>query len=44
MPLKKEADLKLLVILAMKQPKAIVYENNVSTGVKWDIWLGQLQS
>ena len=44
MPLNKEADLKLLVTLAMEQPKAFVYENNVSAGVKWEIWLGQLQS
>ena len=27
MPLNKEADLKLLVTLAMEQPKAFVYEN-----------------
>ena len=44
MPLNKEADLKLLVTLAMDKPKAFVYENNVSAGAKWDIWLGQLQS
>ncbi len=44
MPLNRENDAKLLVTLSMAQPKPFVCDDSMSAGIKWEIWLRQLDS